>query len=329
MTFISFWHIIILTEPRTPLYNAYHARSFNYQDNLRMVKKHQEPLGVLQQVENLKNLGLKIDDEERAIEFLNNVSYFRLIKAFGIKEKNSNFPEGITFENIKGLYIFNAKLRHLLFAQLEKVEVNLRCRIANYFSCKYGIFGYKDANNFRAPEYHAKFLADIEIEIKRNNKAAFVRNFKDNYEGGDLPFYALVELFSFGMLSKFFKNMKNSDKKEIAKSYGIGYTFLESWFEHLAFVRNICAHYGRLYNSNLSISPILYKQYTKLGVSSLRVFASLICLKHLLPNDEHWQKFIVKVSLLVEDFPCVNPAFMGFPDKDWEIILSKSIEELN
>lgn len=75
-----------------------------------MLKKHQEPLDVLQQIENLKNLGLKIDDEEKAIEFLNNVSYFRLIKAFGIKEKNSNFPEGITFDNIKGLYIFNAKL---------------------------------------------------------------------------------------------------------------------------------------------------------------------------------------------------------------------------
>lgn len=293
-----------------------------------MLKQHQEPLDVLQQIENLKSLGLIINDEDKAIEFLNNVSYFRLIKAFGIKEKNSNFSDGITFENIKGLYIFNAKLRHLLFAQLEKVEVNLRCRIANYFSCKYGIFGYKDAENFKRPEYHEKFLADIETEIKRNNKAAFVRNFKDNYEGGDLPFYALVELFSFGTLSKFFKNMKNSDKKEVAKSYGVGYTYLESWFEHLAFVRNICAHYGRLYNSNLTITPKLYDQYTELKVSSLRVFASLICLKHLLPNDEHWQKFIVKVSLLIEDFPCVKPALMGFPDNDWEIILSRPLSEL-
>lgn len=294
-----------------------------------MLKKRQEPLDVLRQIENLKNLGLKIDDEEKAIEFLNNVSYFRLIKAFGIKEKNSNFPEGITFDNIKGLYIFNAKLRHLLFAQLEKVEVNLRCRIANYFSCKYGIFGYKDANNFKVPEYHAKFLNDIETEINRNKKAAFVRNFQDNYDGGDLPFYALVELFSFGTLSKFFKNMKNSDKKEIAKSYGVGYTYLESWFEHLAFVRNICAHYGRLYNSNLSISPILYKQYTDLGVSSLRIFASLVCLKHLLPNDKHWNNFIVKVSLLIDDFPCVNKDYLGFPNLEWEKLLSLPLSEIN
>lgn len=294
-----------------------------------MLKKHQEPLNVLQQVENLKSLGLKIEDEDKAIEFLNNVSYFRLIKAFGIKEKNSDFPKDVTFENIKGLYIFNAKLRHLLFSQLEKVEVNLRCRIANYFSCKYGVFGYKDSNNFKLAEYHAKFLTDIETEIKRNNKAGFVKNFKDNYEGGDLPFYAIVELLSFGTLSKFFKNMKNSDKKEIATSYGVGYTHLESWFEHLAFVRNICAHYGRLYNNNLSITPILYKQYTDLGVSTLRVFASLVCLKHLLPNDSHWNNFIVKVSLLIDDFSCVNIDYMGFPNLKWEKLLLLPLSEMN
>lgn len=293
-----------------------------------MLKKHQEPLDVLGQIENLRQLGLQIEDEEEAICFLNDVSYFRLIKAFGIKERNSVFPEGATFEGIRGLYIFNAKFRHLLFAQLEKTEVNLRCRIANHFSCKYGIFGYKDANNFQSSEYHTKFLSDIEAEINRNSKAAFVKNFRDNYEGGDLPFYALVELFSFGMLSKFFKNMKSCDKKEIAKLYGVGYTYLESWFEHLAFVRNICAHYGRLYNCNLTITPKLYDEYKELGVSSLRVFASMVCLKHLLPNDTHWNKFIVEVSLLLEDFPYVRPAFMGFPGEGWEIILSKPLKDL-
>ena len=205
----------------------------------------------------------------------------------------------------------------------------MRCRIANYFSCKYGIFGYKCADNFRNPEYHKKFLNDIDTEIKRNKKAAFVRNFQENYEGGELPFYALIELFSFGTLSKFFKNMKNEDKKEIAKSYKVNYTYLESWFEHLAFVRNICAHYGRLYNSNLTITPVLYKEYKTMGVSSLRVFATLVCLKHLLPNDEHWHKFIVKVSLLLEDFSCVNPAFLGFPNGNWEKILSLPTAELN
>jgi hypothetical protein len=58
------------------------------------------------------------------------------------------------------------------------------------------------------------------------------------------------------------------------------------------------------------------------------VFASLICLKHLLPNDEHWNKFVVEISLLLEDFPCVKKGLMGFPDSDWEKLLVTPLEEL-
>ena len=290
------------------------------------LKQHQAPMNINDQIKNLKELGCTVDNDEVAYEFLNSVSYFRLIKAYslGLKEKNSNYKQPTTFEQLKGLYLFNAKFRHLLFPEIEKVEINLRCRISNYFSLKYGVLGYKNSSNFQNALYHQKFLEDIEIELKRNSKSSFVRNFEDNYEEG-LPFYALIELFSFGMLSKFFKNMKNTDKKEIALMYGIGYTYLESWFEHLAFVRNICAHYGRLYNNNLSITPNIYKQYTNNGVSSLRVYATLICLKHLLPNNDHWKKFIVSIDLLLSDYPCVNKKLLGFPDGMWQNYLLKDI----
>lgn len=100
------------------------------------------------------------------------------------------------------------------------------------------------------------FIEDIKEEVGRNSKAPFVRNFRDNYEGGELPIYALVEVFSFGTLSKFYKNMKNVDKKVVAKSFGIGYTYLESWLESISYVRNICAHYGVL--PHLSVSSCLW-----------------------------------------------------------------------
>lgn len=81
------------------------------------------------------------------------MSYFRLIKAFGLglKNEDSTFKSGVTFEQIKGLYIFNAKFRHLLFSQIEKVEVNLRCRIANYFSCKSVCWDIKMSEIFKTP----------------------------------------------------------------------------------------------------------------------------------------------------------------------------------
>ena len=57
--------------------------------------------------------------------------------------------ENITFDMIKELYLFNSNFRQALFAQIEKVEINLRCRVANYFSCKYGNFGYENRRQKR------------------------------------------------------------------------------------------------------------------------------------------------------------------------------------
>ena len=51
------------------------------------LKKHQVPMSIDEQVENLKGLGLLINDEESVKEFLNDVSYFRLIKAYSIGHK--------------------------------------------------------------------------------------------------------------------------------------------------------------------------------------------------------------------------------------------------
>lgn len=280
-------------------------------------------MSIDEQLENLINLGLIIDDEEEAKNFLNDVSYFRLIKAYsiGLKKKNDKYNKNITFDMIKELYLFNSNFRQALFAQIEKVEINLRCRVANYFSCKYGNFGYENPDNFENEDYHANFIAEINNEIDRNGKAAFVKNFRDNYETDKLPLYALIELFSFGTLSKFYKNMKTEDKKEIAKIYGVKYTYLESWIEHISFVRNICAHYGRLYNVNLSKTPALYKQYTKQGITSVRVFATLICLSHILPKDRHWKDFVDLLETLFEKYPNVKIELMGFPS-EWKNILN-------
>lgn len=145
-----------------------------------------------------------------------------------------------------------------------------------------------------------------------------------------MPFYAVVELLSFGTLSKLFKNMKNEDKKAIANIYGIKYTYIQSWIEHLAFVRNICAHYGRLYNINFSKSPLLFSEYSKLGVSNLRVYATLICLKHLLPNDDHWERFVARIGELLMDYPEAQKDLMGFPKDgdDWGEILLLPIDEI-
>lgn len=286
------------------------------------LKKHQPPMTIDEQVENLKSIGLIVDDEAYAKKILNDISYFRLVKAYSLnlKTKNGCYNKQTTFKEIVDLYLFNANLRQIIFPEIEKVEINVRCRLANFFAEQYGVLGYLQAENFANENYHAEFLKDINEEIGRNSKAPFVRNFRENYEDGYLPIYALVEVFSFGTLSKFYKNMLNKDKKAIAKTFGVGYTYFESWLESISYVRNICAHYGRIYNAKLSKTPILYKEYTQAGIGNNRIYGVLLCLKHLLKNDTHWNLFVDNIGLLFDKYERVQISTMGFPE-NWKELL--------
>lgn len=290
---------------------------------MRKPKEHQPSMTIEEQIENLRKIGLVIKNEEYAKQILNDISYFRLVKAYSLnlKVKNEKYNENITFEHIVQLYLFNANFRQLLFPQIEKIEVNARCRIANYFADQYGVLGYENSKNFVSEEYHDQFLEDISAELDRNSKAPFVKNFRENYKDGKLPIYALVEVFSFGTLSKFFKNMKNVDKKAVAKSFGVGYTYLESWLESISYVRNICAHYGRLYNAKLSKTPILYKEYNEQGIKNNRIFGVLLCIKHLLKNDVHWILFVQDIETLIEKYEGIDIKTMGFPENWKELLL--------
>ena len=287
-----------------------------------MSKKQQRPLTVPEQIENLKQLNLQIDNESFAAQFLNHVSYFRFIKAYslGLKPRNGCYSDSVTFEHLVDLYKFNTEFRQLLFPQIEKIEVTLRCRLSNYFCVTYGVLGYQDSQNFSSSVFHHSFMQEAQNEIKRNRRAPFIKNFQENYEDGVIPFYALVEIFSFGTLSKFFKNLKNPDKKAIASTYQVAFPYLESWIESISYVRNICAHYGRLYNTKLTNKPKIYKEDQVLGVSNERIFGVLCCMKHLLSEDASWGKFLYDMAMLFQNHPKTDIKTMGFP-QNWKDIL--------
>ena len=286
------------------------------------LKHHQPSMTIDEQINNLKSLGLIINDDIYARKILNDISYFRLIKAYSLnlKVKNGRYKDNIKFEQLVELYLFNSNFRQIIFPQIEKIEINVRCRISNYFAENYGVLGYLNLNNFVNNIYHQIFISDISEEIKRNSKAPFVKNFRDNYETGNLPIYALVEIFSFGTLSKFYKNMKNQDKKAIAKSFNTGYTYFQSWLESISYVRNICAHYGRLYNAKLSKTPMLYKEYSEAGIGNNRIFGVLLCIKHLLKDDRHWNLFVDNIQMLFDKYESVDIKTMGFP-QNWKEFL--------
>jgi abortive infection bacteriophage resistance protein len=86
----------------------------------------------------LRNRGLSIPDEPRAISYLTNIGYFRLSAYLYplLKEPKTDhrYKDGTTFEMALGMYRFDRKLRVLLFNEIEKIEVAIRSAMNNLVS---------------------------------------------------------------------------------------------------------------------------------------------------------------------------------------------------
>ena len=287
----------------------------------KMKKIHQEPISIENQVKNLIDLGLLVEDKTYAKKILGRISYYRLIKAYSITlKKDGRYISGISFEDIVSLYKFDRELRQLIFEIIEHIEVSLRAVITNYFSLKYGNFGYKDLSNVgKYKNRYKEALNDLERETKRNRRSPFIKNFKDNYEGGEIPLYAVIEVASFGTLSKMYKNMKNEDKSKIAKVFHTDYHYFESWIENFAYIRNICAHYGRLYGAKLTKSPKLYKEYLKNNISNNTIFATLVNLK-IVSEEENYKNFYHDLIALIARYENIELRHVGFIE-NWKELL--------
>jgi len=276
-----------------------------------------EPISIDEQIENLISLNLIVEDVEFVRDFLSNVSYFRFIKAYslGLKQKNGCYYKDVSFKKLAVIYEFNNRLRQIIFPLIEKVEITLRCKMTNYLCQKYNNLMYLNKDNFANLEFHERFIRDFDDCIIRNQKRPFIKNFKLNYKDGSIPLYAAVEIFSFGMLSRFYSNLIPDDKKAIAKEFNVGYTYFDSWIESISFVRNICAHYGRIYNVKLSKQPKVYTQYS--GVDNYRIFAVILAIKHIIQDKSLWLAFKTDLFALIDTYgKDINLAFIGFTE-DW------------
>ncbi len=281
------------------------------------LKEHSNPMTIDEQIENLKSLHLIVDEVE-AREVLNRISYYRLIKAYGASMKNRKsgiYRKNASFSDIVQMYEFDNKLRYLLFPEFEKIEITLRCRIANHFCVKYGSLGYLDSDNF------GENYCDLEIKMQKaienaSGNSPSIRHFVEHYQGHSAPLYAAIEVFSFGTLSLFYKTMKTDDQKAIAKQYYKGnYGYLSSWFESVSHARNVAAHFGRLYQKNFMRTPKLFTPDDSDVAENNRLFKILCCMRYLLKEYGEWPAFVADLNDLMDEYKSIiKPSGLGMSD---------------
>lgn len=288
---------------------------------LKTPKTYDEQLHNLQE-----NHGLLITDRAEAKEILKTVNYYRL-SAYGIDlldKQTDRYREGTSLEQIYSLYQFDSRLRNIINPVIEYVEIKLRSSIAYHLAIKYGAECYRDRSFFNpwvsgvtGKDMFAVFNEHVDDEIKKQSKKPMVVHHLQKY-GGHFPIWVVVELLSLGTLSTLYSLMKREDQKDIARNFKTGFVYVKSWFAALVEIRNICAHYGRLYNMPLDSLAKLSPKESQYANS--RLFTDCLALKYIMQGESVWNTFILNLRAIIDECPAVNLNCIGFPN-DWERLL--------
>ena len=277
------------------------------------------------QISLLERRGLSVPDRVHAKRCLQHISYYRL-RAYWLPfedvcptEGDHKFKAGVTFDDALALYIFDRQLRLLVMDAIERVEVALRAGWAYHLAMKYGPHGYVDPNLYDRPERYAKALTSLMEEIQRSTDT-FMVHYKNKYDDPQMPpIWMTAEVMSLGQLSKWYGNLKlRQDRQAIAKPYGLDEKMLVSIAHHLTYVRNICAHHGRLWNKQFTVTMTVptFPAALSLAINPSTVrklYNTLATLNYLMPiiaPGTQWRKGLID---LIGSCDLAETQSMGFP----------------
>lgn len=268
----------------------------------------------------LETMHCLIEDKEEAKMILRHVNYYRLMVYFRIfLNPEGNFVPGFTFMKGYRLYEFDMRLSVEIFGITGTIEISYKTRIADRHAKIYGPLGYLDAKNFNSKHDHAKMIKIMKMEIRHRRNSKMVRHHMEKY-GGKFPLWAISELFTLGMTTKFYYDMLTSDKKAVAGK-NLNYKDVFSWLKCLTDIRNMCAHRDKLYGHIFRATP----RSIKVDRSAERsLWETMLCLKELYPFPDKWNNEVLPnlESLFNVYSDVVDLAYIHFP-ADWANQLKK------
>lgn len=273
-----------------------------------------------QQVALLQQRGMVIDDTAAAEFYLLHLNYYRLGAywlPFEADHATHHFRPGTRFDEVLNLYVFDRELRLLVLDAIERVEVSVRSQWAYQLAHRHGPHAHLDvALAFKPHLWHGN-LSKLSEEVSRSVEA-FIKHLQSTYEEALPPVWAVCEVMSLGLLSRWYNNLKPMPtRRAIAAAYGVDEKVLESWLRHLSLVRNTCAHHSRLWNREFTITPLLPRSKpvglsAQCQVGSRKLYNALVILLHcmdVIAPQHHWRTRL-KTLIASHDVPVVA---MDFP----------------
>ena len=186
------------------------------------------------------------------------------------EDTEHDFLKGASFDDVVARYNFDRNLRLILFYAIEIIEVALRAKIIYHLSqAKDSGLWYLDNSLFEKQDYYEDSLLDLKYEFERSTEPfakEYVAGHKnwdsESIEGDNPDAWMILEVATFGTLSKMYKNMKSQlpQRATIANEFGLySAKELSSWLEAISVLQNIIAHHSRLWNRSLAKQPMNIK----------------------------------------------------------------------
>jgi abortive infection bacteriophage resistance protein len=305
-------------------------------------------------VDRLEDRGMIISDKSRAVRKLSQIGYYRLSGFWypcrkgkvddhgeyvtdpktNLPVREDKFQDNVCLDDVVALYLFDKKLRQLMLDAIERVEIQIRTVIANVMGY-YSPIAYENGDyinpiqrkNFYDKQGNVRNAWSAWCErhngiISRSKEDCITWHIQNRKE---LPFWAVVEAWDFGIMSKYFEILNGKFQEAIARKVGVrDKTCLVNWLQTINTLRNRCAHHTRIWNRSWAapLKPDSKSQYfedLKLTTIALQRNYGMICvlwylIKTLGPSSD----WLAKVADLVDTKPqlaCCPFSAMGLPDE--------------
>ncbi len=283
--------------------------------------KYTKPsLSIQDQISLLKDRSLIIPDYHRAERYLTFIGYYRLSVYFLPFQKNKDkFDDGIKFDDILNLYIFDRKLKLLVLDAIERIEIAVKAVSSNYLSQKFGFHWFLIEKLFQKQSEWQFFIKTLDKTIQQNRKKDHIKHYLDKY-GSKSPYppsWNIMGILTFGNVSHLFSNLRGKHKKGISRTFDLTSKSLEDLLKSIVDCRNLCAHHERFWNSIAKHS--ISKNSTQLIAKGFKgnnrtSYFQLFIIDYMMQKittKSTWRK---KISELLSTLPDnFSDNYMGFP----------------
>ncbi|GAA0194322.1 Abi family protein [Glutamicibacter creatinolyticus] len=317
-------------------------------------------LTVPEQIRRLRGRGMDCGDNAYAAEVLQRYGYYRLsgywhlyrdrpappAPRFDEEDREirlDTFVPGTGLAHVVSLYEFDHELRMRLGDALSIVETAFRFFIGHRLG-RIDAFAHRHPGALGAtrqedpgapPEPTAAYREWLEEYDRHEQRARgdFVVHFRQQY-GPHLPIWVATEVMSFGVLSSLYDLMLQPDQEILAARFQVRTAdghgdrgALGNWLNNLRNVRNICAHYGRVWNRAFDVlidapgqarkdADDLLASLAEEGTNN-RLYGVLLVLRHLLLSIAPEKGDVVDLADFVEEKSRTvgfGMEQLGFPD---------------